>query len=149
MSLSRKQWITLGVLGILLVVVWARALSTPGNRSGRGTRGPAVAGPAAPPKSLPQAAAAAAGLAREPSSAEWKENPFLADRQPDRPIPTVDNPEGMILSGILWDPVAPTAVVNNQVVGPGESVGPWQVVEIQRDRVILSDGTSALTLEVQ
>lgn len=150
MSLSRKQWITLGVLGVLVVVVWARALSTPGNRSGRGTRGPAVAGPATPPQRLPQAAVpAAAPSAAELSSAEWKENPFLAERQPDRPAPTVDNPEGMILNGILWDPESPTAVVDNQVVGPGESVGSWRVVEIQRDRVILSDGASTLTLEVQ
>ncbi len=150
MSLSRKQWITLAVLGLLVVVVWTRALFRPGDRPRQGLPGPTPVGDAGSPQALRQAAApAAAASAAEPSSGEWKENPFLADRQPDRPAPTVDNPEGMILSGILWDPESPTAVVDNQVVGPGESVGSWRVVEIQKDRVILSDGSSTRTLEVQ
>ncbi len=150
MSLSRKQWITLGVLGLLVVVVWTRALFMPADRSRVGRPGPTPVGDAGSPQALRQAAApASAPSAAGPSSGEWKENPFLADREPDRPPPTADNPEGMVLSGILWDPESPTAVVENQVVGPGESVGPWRVVEIQKDRVILSDGSSTRTLEVQ
>ncbi len=44
------------------------------------------------------------------------------------------------LSGILWDKDKPMAIIDGGIVKKGARVGNKTVVDIQRDRVILSDG---------
>lgn len=147
-SLSSKQKIILAILGVTMVVVWTRALRAPSGRPsspqpGAGVPEVAALLPEEPPQAVPAAAEFPAG---------WKDNPFLIERSA---APTGDlsggvrTPADAVLTGILWDPNRPSAVVNNRVVGVGDSVGPWTVAEIRRDRVILSDGTRTKTLEVE
>ncbi len=146
--LSNKQKVVLAVLGLTVVVVWVPALRAPSGRSASpqpGTPGLEVA--ALVPEEPLQAISTAVEF-----PADWKDSPFLIERSP---APTGDSgervrtPADAVLSGILWDSQKPSAVVNNRVVGVGDSAGPWTVVEIRRDRVILSDGTRTKVLEVQ
>lgn len=85
-------------------------------------------------------------------SPDWGDSPFLAER--GGPKPTVMGQatygeELFVLKGILWDARSPSAIVNDRVVSAGEQIGRWRVVEIQKNRVILSDGSSTREISVQ
>ena len=79
----------------------------------------------------------------------WGESPFLIERNaPQSPdLPGQPREQEVRLQGILWDPEAPTAIVNNRVVAVGDQVDRWEVMEIRKDRVFLSDGTSTRELQ--
>lgn len=82
---------------------------------------------------------------------EWRDSPFLVERNTPRFVEIPDNSaeQEIQLQGILWDPQAPTAIVNNRVVGQGDSLGRWEVVEIQKTQVVLSDGSTTRTLRAE
>lgn len=50
------------------------------------------------------------------------------------------------LTGILWDPVHPACVINEQVLRPGERVDRWEVVLITEKAVLLVGPTGELLL---
>jgi len=81
-------------------------------------------------------------------NAPWGDNPFLIERRIALPAEAA-GPTDPILSGILWDPEFPSAVVNSRVVAVGDSLGPWQVLEIRKKEVILSDGVNTKVLRVE
>jgi hypothetical protein len=82
---------------------------------------------------------------------EWRDSPFLVERNAPRFVEIPDNSaeQEIQLQGILWDPQAPTAILNNRVVSPGDSLGRWEVVEIQKTQVVLSDGSTTRTLRAE
>jgi hypothetical protein len=55
---------------------------------------------------------------------------------------------GLTLSGILWDPSAPIAVINGHMVQVGQEVDGYQVTAISNDRVSLTDGTQTFQLNI-
>ncbi len=148
MGLSGKQKIILGVLGLVLVLVWARALTSRPHRAG--SRTPEAAGTLARPPAVLPAPAPAGPVPEVPPG--WEESPFLSGRNaPSEDGGTAGSPSGerpYQLKGILWDPQRPSAIINNQVVGVGDRLHGWQVMEIQKDRVILSDGATTRELTV-
>jgi len=67
---------------------------------------------------------------------DLKRDPFTAV-----PIVIEKNMQsGVNLTGILWDKDKPLAIIDGNVVKKGNRVGDKQVVDIKRDRIILSDG---------
>ncbi|MFA6358223.1 MAG: hypothetical protein WCY09_06125 [Candidatus Omnitrophota bacterium] len=67
---------------------------------------------------------------------ELKRDPFTA-----APIVIKKNMQsGVALTGILWDKNKPLAIIDGEVVKIGQRVGDKTLIEIKRDRVILSDG---------
>lgn len=136
--MSRRQKVILAVLALLLALVWSRVLL-----SGRPNR-PAVLARVSPSAVLPADSTAPAAEVPE----RWGDSPFLAERgSRGTAVTDASSPKGSyVLNGILWDPKAPSAIINNRVVGVGEHLNGWEVVEIQKDKVILSDGTSTRTL---
>ena len=145
MGLDRKTRITLSLLGVVLVFVWARALRPKPGLPVRPTAD--AAAPAT--NALLQKEKPAAAPAGEPG---WKGSPFLIDRggspKPGARIPG-NGEEQILLQGILWDPGAPTAILNNRVMGVGDRIGRWQVSEIRKDQVILTDGLSTRVLRAE
>ena len=146
--MNRKQAIALGVLGVILLLVWGRALMGGPRAHSHESKRPS---PAEPPHPAP---GPSAGVPSGEQSLDdgWGESPFLADR----PIPELVSPDGRpapvrsyVLNGILWDPRVPSAVINNRVVEMGDWIGDWQVQAIEKDRVILSDGKTTRTLSSQ
>lgn len=136
MEINRKTLIALVALGILLVLVWARAL---------GVKPKPPAG-VSPPAEVSSPASGRPGVVS--ANPGWKESPFLTDRagpSPARAFVESKNEE-VVLQGILWDPRAPTVILNNCVMGVGDRTGRWEVREIRKDQVILSDGVSTRTL---
>ena len=79
---------------------------------------------------------------------DWGGNPFLVDHSISSESGS-GAPAGYAVSGILWDPQVPSAVVNGRIVVVGDTLDQWKVVGIQRDRVILSDGADTQTITVK
>lgn len=136
--MNRPQKRILAVLGVLAVFVWIRALTPV-----RSTRS---AG------SVPRPMAVAVQTVSSPPLTEvpdrWGDSPFLMDRGPKGTAApeTVSGKDSYVLNGILWDPRTPSAILNNRVVCVGERLGEWEVSEIQKDRVILSNGSERRVL---
>ena len=78
------------------------------------------------------------------SRIELKRDPFTAAPiVPDKGLASE-----VILTGILWDPHKPLAIINGNIVKKGERSGDKTVVDIRRDRIILSDGESLSELKL-
>ncbi len=52
------------------------------------------------------------------------------------------------LIGILWDESYPQAIINGEIVKAGDNVNNNKVLEIKKDRVILSDGKKKVELKL-
>ena len=145
---KRQKWV-LGILGIVLVTVWARAFTFGPVHSARrsGQKVPSSLQPTELGPSVPVPSVAST----DTSSEGWGDSPFLMERGQHQTGKLISEatPEEYLLNGILWDPQAPSAIVNNRVVNMGDQIGPWRVVEIQKDRVILSNGTQTRTLQTE
>jgi len=145
-SFSRQQlqFVALTGLGLVCVMVYVRAF--------RITPAPAVAphAPAASPApqtaSIPAAETATASPATRAAqrtyagTLAWSRDPFLRG---GGQVST-----GLNLSGIIWDHVRPMAMINGTPVTVGEEVEGFRVVDIQSDRVTLTDGTTTHQLRV-
>ena len=71
------------------------------------------------------------------------------DRDPfSRPVVTASENESpaLVLGGIVWDAQNPAAVINDQVLKVGSAINGNTVMDIQKDRVILSDGFNQFEL---
>ena len=81
-----------------------------------------------------------AKLEEESKRLELKRDPF--SRQPKIA-------SGPYLSGIVWDKEHPTAIINDTIVGISEEVMGHRVIDIQKDRVILFNGTKSVVLNLE
>lgn len=52
------------------------------------------------------------------------------------------------LQGILWDESITRAVINEKIVKPGDWLGPYKIVKINRKNVVLQDATEAIVLNL-
>ena len=75
-------------------------------------------------------------LEEEAKNLELKRDPFFA--QPV--VSAKETSTHLSLNGIVWDEVHPTAIINNTIVRKGSVIEGNTVVDIQKDKVILSDG---------
>ncbi len=150
MSLSRPQ--SLGVFGVLVVVmvlVYVRAFrpSTPSMPTVSAETSkmvtPAVSLSTSEVLEVPAVSSAmmaqraeqrqrAAGLA-------WGRDPFVAGS-------SVGEASGLELSGILWDPAQPMAIINGQTLHPGDECEGYRITTITTDTVTLTDGTESFSL---
>lgn len=56
--------------------------------------------------------------------------------------------EGMWIQGIIWSPGRPLVVVNDQLFGQGDSVGPYKILTIHPDRVVAQRGDQSETISL-
>ena len=71
----------------------------------------------------------------------WRRDPFTKGA-------AMGERSGLTLSGILWDPNAPLAILNGQMVRVGDEIGGYHVLEITQDHVAVSDGTHTIDLRL-
>ena len=137
-----KKKIIAGILLGLVILVWIRGLMIHPKHS---QLAPSTVNTEATPAVVPSN--------RTPSEisrfSDWGGNPFEVERHPLRDTSSSSNPTRFLVSGILWDPKTPSAIINNQVVNVGDWLGQWRVLEIQKDKIILSDGRTEQALPVQ
>lgn len=138
----KKQRLILGILMAVAIIVWIRNLTVKPVRSHR----PASVSPTVLPS--PSSVAPVPSSPQMSRYTEWGGNPFEIERR-TTPTLSATTPGGHTLSGILWDPKAPSAVIDNQLVSVGDKLNSWEVVEIHKEEVILSDGLTTQTLKVQ
>ena len=89
----------------------------------------------------PERLATRAAQRERSSAATWRRDPFVLERQGA-------GSDELSCTGILWDAKRPVALINGRAVQPGEEVDGYQVVDISRDRVSLSNGTRTIQLHV-
>ena len=70
----------------------------------------------------------------------WKRNPFVPVG-----VPASSN---LILSGIIWNKEKPKAVIGDALVSKGDKISGNTVLDIQQDRVILTDGAKDFELKL-
>jgi len=69
----------------------------------------------------------------------WSRNPFMTGS-------VNASLSGLSLSGIMWDPDNPMAIINGQLVSVGDQVERYQVVTITQDDVSVTDGIEVFKL---
>ena len=74
----------------------------------------------------------------------WSRNPFTIGASIK-----AGTEGGGALEGIIWDKKLPLALINGRTVKIGDKVGLDTVIDIQKNKVILNDGTRDRELKLQ
>ncbi len=133
MTKTSKELIGTGFLAAVLVLAVINALNRTKERcpvkENSGQRQTAESVRKSPPSRLERQ--------EERIKMKWGRDPFF--KQGTTEGEEVHEPIGeeLSLKGILWSKERPTALINMQAVGEGESVSGYVVVDIQKDKVIL------------
>jgi hypothetical protein len=73
--------------------------------------------------------------AKRSTYTSWGRNPFSLDTG------RATTMRDLILNGVLWDENEPAVIINDEILGIGDKIGLYTIVDIQKDKVILNDGT--------
>lgn len=71
----------------------------------------------------------------------WKRSPFVPQ--------SLSGNKSLVLNGILWDQKDPKAIINDKIVGVGDTVAKHRVIEIKKDQVILGIGTERIEIKLR
>jgi hypothetical protein len=96
------------------------------------------------PHSAPIIAKMAATAAGSWDDVTWGRDPFLLDESNVKE----QGMEGLSLNGIVSDKDNPYAIINNEVIKPGDKVNGMTVIEINEKSVILEQNSQKHTLEL-
>ncbi len=77
----------------------------------------------------------------------WPRDPF-AKPQEEREEKKVGSVSDLKLGAIMWDDKNPSAFIKGKIVGVGDKIDDKTVKQIERDRVILVDGTTEYVLKL-
>ena len=139
MTRKSQQLLILGVLGVVMVAVYAKPF-------GRRQPKAALPVPAAPPGAeildtveWPDRSTQRRSQRDELVQLAWARDPFVRGA-------STDGASALSLAGILWDTQAPLAMISGETVGIGAEIGGFRVMKIEPDRVLLSDGQQTVTL---
>jgi len=110
----------------------------------------------APPKPPPIAFAPVAETAAPADKADttekkdltWGRDPFGLPKPQKTGEGQKTPAAGLNLGGIIWDEKKPCAIINDEILARGDTIGGFKVVEISRNKVVLDNGTEKLTLEL-
>ena len=135
-SARQKQLIILIALVGVLVVVYARVFRRPAASS-------VPTEPAAPSAAL-ELPVAAPSVQRDAQrdrarALTWSRDPFTQGA-------SAGEGSGLALSGILWDPTHPMAIINGTTVHVGDEFEGYRILDIALDHVSVSDGTDTFQL---
>jgi len=81
--------------------------------------------------------------AKKTEFTSWKRSPFISQEVIAAPDVKV------VLKGVVWHNENPKALLNDEIMGIGEKIGGYTVVEITEDSVLLNDGTKDLRLKMK
>ena len=128
-------------IGAVISLIYGITAPPPGRARRRAS---ATAGQTAPGKDASSARKAAlptVRLSKETAYKGWKRNPF---------VPTGSSGfSELTLGGIMWQERNPRAVINGSLVGEGDAIDDYKVVEIERDHVKLKSVSGEITLNLK
>lgn len=55
----------------------------------------------------------------------------------------------LVLTGIIWDVKNPQVLINNRILRKGRRIEKYEIVDIQKNKVILSDGLKQIELKLE
>lgn len=143
--MQNKKLIALIVLGIAAIFSLIYGIVTPSRiRHEISKKSTDIKEQALPTAEIKTALTTNTGRARRTNFSTWGQDPFSSGPAVSSPSTISD----MILTGILWDDTAPLAMINDNPIGVGDKIGGYTVVEIHKDRVILTDGTKTYELRL-
>ncbi|MDP3768371.1 MAG: hypothetical protein Q8S13_10175 [Dehalococcoidia bacterium] len=138
---SRKQASILAVLLVVMAAVYARAFRRPGPAAVSSTAtDQGAASVRREPGPDPELASRRVAQRVALEQLTWERDPF--SRGPAR------GHGELTLSGILWDAARPIAIINGETLQPGEEIDGFRIVSIEPTRVVVTDGTQTLQLQI-
>lgn len=141
--MQKKEIIKISVSGVLILVLF---LTIAGGLScRRQPKKPSLGQGAAVKPEKAREKGLFSRLEEEAGKVELSRDPFSAEIIKS---PKVSQP-GPYLSGIVWDQKLPKAIIDDVIVGIGEKVGDNTIIDIQKDKVILNDGSRNFELRLE
>ena len=146
----KKELVQLGVTGVLVIVLifaLGNAAKKTSMRKSKNvsSKAKAVAAVLASSAEKPVNKGLYDLLEQQAQLIELKRDPFTA-----APIFSERTLQaGVDLTGILWDKDRPLAIIDGEIVKKGAYVGDKTIVDIKKDRVILSDGKILTELKLK
>ena len=135
--MEKKDKIQLGITGVLVVILLillARAVG--GKKQDQFVSvEKKVSGMKVPADGRTKEQSLYAILEEQARNLEFKRDPFFK-----QPIATSESVKELHLSGILWDDLNPTAIINDTIVTVGSQIEGKKVLDIQKNKVILIEG---------
>ncbi len=138
---ARWQRLVLGGSVAVMVAVYARVFR-PAHASG--DKPHSQSSSVAVPTSAP---AASSPAVRDHRDAQRRQADQLGGPRDPCAGGQVGQAQGLILSGILWDPQRPMAIINGQMAKVGDELDGYRIVQIAPDRVSVSDGGQTIELQ--
>ncbi|UCD54789.1 MAG: hypothetical protein JSV93_04510 [Candidatus Omnitrophota bacterium] len=84
----------------------------------------------------------------------WARNPFVLKTIPvvapapvAQPAPLPSSAK-LALDGIMWDEKNPKAMVNGRLMGIGDKIGEYEVIDIKKNKVTLNNGVEDIVLRL-
>ena len=146
MTRSQQQLILLVALLGVLVAVYARVFrqsprppSASTTARVTGSLSPSPSKDAAAARTLPGSSEQRRAQRERSGVLVWSHDPFTRGA-------TTGDLSGLSLSGILWDPQQPVAIINGQTVQVGQELEGYRIIAIGPDRVSVSDGAQTFQL---
>lgn len=138
MDKQQKLKIALPILVIIMAVVWGPVITGSGPKRKAGKAAKKIGAAPQGENNIDLAALSRAGTREKArtSYAEWGRNPFTL----------VQDPEALIIEGIVWDRENPKAIINGDILGIGDPVGPNVIADIKQNSVILRGETGDIEL---
>ncbi len=144
MNLNKKEIIQISATGILVLILLVLVI----NASRRGkVKKPVSKIASTAPVSYSQDLSKLSGfskLAEEGKKIEFVRDPFSTKMTEKITSPS----RNLSLSGIVWDPQNPTAIINDRIVAVGGDIEGNTVLDIKENRVVLTDGTQNFELKL-
>ncbi len=139
---TTHQRVMLGVLLCVMALVYARPWHRPAPRSPIPVEAPASVaagrvGAAEPALVLLDASTQRHAQRQRAAELVWGRDPFTA---------AAGEVEGLSLSGIIWDPAQPMAIINGQPLQIGAEVDGYHIVDITQESVTVTDGPETFRL---
>lgn len=140
MVMSRKKlgiFLTLGLLGILFLS-WV--FKTPfQSRKGQTSTRMTFTTPIQGRQIVSPSDKREAGRLKS-SYSSWGRSPFVPGEQREN--------FGLRLKGIVWDKENSFAIINEEIVRKGDKIEGKEVIEVERDKIIMNDGQSNFELKL-
>ncbi len=142
MDKQKRQLIITSFLVLVLIFAWAKAFQVMKKKS-QAKNSQAAISPVNYQQAVYSQPDTETQESQEGQDLKWLRCPF-SGKVYAGPAKVMD----LELNGLLWDEQDPKAVINSKVFSRQEQVGQYTIIEIEKDRVVLSDGFKEFELKM-
>ncbi|HNX81754.1 MAG TPA: hypothetical protein PKL77_06365 [Candidatus Omnitrophota bacterium] len=136
MDKKRLEIIGTLILVVILIAVWGNRVALLRNRFASGGHG-VTAAAVAP---VPVSAAPFVSPSLDRQKNEKLQGPWVRDPFSGQSYTPNEGGVALELKGVIWDEKTPQALVNDSIVQIGDSIGPYKIVNITAQSIVIQDG---------